>query len=403
LFTTPKESIQDITVTTEIQGRSGKIRVRVTTNAKSDSSLQVSLEGFGWTTSAGNPVKSGSSEIRLTIPKAKLWAPGSPNLYGLKLELKQKGQTVDQIQMPVGIRTFAVKGTRLLLNGKPIFLKGFGRHEDYPGTGRYLSPAALKKDYADLEWIGANSFRTSHYPYSDQDLELADRLGFLVIDETPAVGLFFKKAGLKKRLRLCRQFTREMIERDKNHPSVVMWSLANEPHSKRPEAVNFFKNLTHLARNLDKTRPVTLVSYLGTAEESFKFLDAVCVNRYFGWYSEPGDLDKAIPRLSRDLDAIHRKFKKPVLVTEFGADAIPGTHADPPTLFSEEFQAEMIEKYLKVIGKKPYVSGAHVWNLNDFRTAQATHRPNGMNYKGVFTRDRKPKLAAHRLKKLWNK
>jgi beta-glucuronidase len=401
LFTTPKESIQDATITTEIQGKNGKVRVQVDTNSKRDSSLKVSLKGFGWTTSAGGPLKSGSSEIILTVPKAKLWAPGSPNLYDLKLELEQNGRMVDQIQMPVGIRTIVVKGTRLLLNGKPVFLKGFGRHEDNPGTGRYLPPAVLKKDYRNLRWIGANSFRTSHYPYSDQDLEMADRLGFMVIDETPAVGLFFKKAGLKKRLQLCRQFTREMIERDKNHPSVVMWSLANEPHSKRPGAGNFFKNLTQLARNLDKTRPVTLVSYLGTSEESFKFLDVVCVNRYFGWYSEPGDLDKAIPRLSRDLDAIHRKFKKPLLVTEFGADAIPGSHADPPTMFSVEYQAEMIEKYLKVIGKKPYASGAHVWNLNDFRTAQATHRPNGMNYKGVFTRDRKPKLAAYRLKKLW--
>ncbi len=403
LFTTPEESIQEVSLTTDIQGKSGKVQVRVGTNAAKDAALHVSLRGFGWTTSAGSPLGSGSSEILLTVPEAKLWAPGSPNLYGLKLELKRNGQTVDQIKMPVGIRTISTKGTRLLLNGKPVFLKGFGRHEDYPGTGRYLPAAALKKDYANLKWIHANSFRTSHYPYSDQDLEMADRLGFLVIDETPAVGLFFKKEGLKKRLQLCRQYTREMVERDKNHPSVVMWSLANEPHSKRPGAVAFFKNLTQLARSLDPTRPVTLVSYLGAAEESFKFLDAVCVNRYFGWYSEPGDLDKAIPRLSKDLDAIHRKFKKPLLVTEFGADAIPGSHAHPPAMFSEEYQLDMIKRYLTVIGQKAYISGAHVWNLNDFRTAQATHRPNGMNYKGVFTRGRKPKLAAQTLRKLWAK
>ncbi len=357
LFTTPKEAIQDITVTTDIQGKNGKVRIQLKTNSTKDTSLQVSLKGFGWITSTGSPINSGSPEIVLTVPRAKFWAPGSPNLYDLKLELKTDGRVFDQVRMPIGIRTIAVKGTSLLLNGKPLFLKGFGRHEDYPGTGRYLPPAALKKDYSNLKWIGANSFRTSHYPYSDQDLEMADRLGFLVIDETPAVGLFFKKEGLKKRLQLCRQFTRDMIQRDKNHPCVVMWSLANEPHSKRPGAGAFFKNLTQLARSLDKTRPVTLVSYLGTGEESFKFLDAVCVNRYFGWYSEPGDLAKAVPRLSKDLDAIHRKFKKPVLVTEFGADAIPGSHADPPTMFSEEYQAEMIERYLKVIGKKPYVCG----------------------------------------------
>jgi beta-glucuronidase len=289
------------------------------------------------------------------------------------------------------------------LNGKPVFLKGFGRHEDYPGTGRYLPPSVLQKDYRNMAWVGANSFRTTHYPYSEQDLDLADRLGFLVIDETPAVGLFFKKTGLQKRLKLCRQYVQGMIQRDKNHPSVILWSLANEPHSKRPGAVPFFKKLAELARSLDPTRPVTLVSYLGTGEKSFEFLDLVCVNRYFGWYSEPGDLGRAIPRLSRDLEALWRKFKKPVLVTEFGADALPGSHSDPPAMFSEEYQAEMIEKYLEVIRKKPFVAGAHVWNLSDFRTAQATHRPNGMNYKGVFTRDRKPKLAAHRLRKLWKK
>jgi beta-glucuronidase len=252
-----------------------------------------------------------------------------------------------------------------------------------------------------MQWIGANSFRTTHYPYSDEDMAMADRLGFLVIGETPAVGLFFKEEGLSKRLSLCQKFIKEMIERDKNHPCVVMWSLANEPHSRRPAANGFFKKLTVLTRSLDKTRPVTLVSYLGTSEKSFEFLDAVCVNRYYGWYTEPGDLNKAIPRLSQDLDAIYQKFKKPVLVTEFGADAIPGSHADPPTMFSEEYQAEMIERYLGVIRRKSFVAGAHVWNLSDFKTAQATHRPNGMNYKGVFTRERKPKLAAYLLRKLW--
>jgi beta-glucuronidase len=315
----------------------------------------------------------------------------------------KNGRPVDQVDLPVGIRTFKVSGGKLLLNGNPVFLKGFGRHEDSTILGRGLTDKERVKDFRNMMAVGANSYRTSHYPYSEKDLDMADRLGFLVIDETPAVGLFFRKEGMKKRLSLCRQMTWEMIERDKNHPSVVMWSLANEPHSHRPAAVPFFKDLARWARKLDPTRPVTLVSYLGAKEASFAFLDAVCVNRYFGWYSEPGDLAKALPRLSKDLDAIHRKFKKPLLVTEFGADAIPGSHADPPAMFSEDYQASMIEGYLKIMAQKPYVTGAHVWNLNDFRTAQATHRPNGMNYKGVFTRDRKPKIAATVLKKAWKR
>ncbi|HUO58889.1 MAG TPA: glycoside hydrolase family 2 TIM barrel-domain containing protein [bacterium] len=401
LYTTPKESIEDVTVTTDIRGKSGIVRVQARANNTQLANIRVSLEGFGWKSALESSLRKGKSSDALVVPQARLWAPRSPHLYRLTVELRRDGKTLDQVRLPVGIRTIAVKGSRLLLNGKQVFLRGFGRHEDYPGFGRHLPPVVLRKDYRNMEWVGANSFRTTHYPYSDQDMDLADKKGFLVIDETPAVGLFFSKAGLKKRLALCRQFTREMIERDKNHPSVVMWSLANEPHSRKPTAVPFFKSLAALARSLDKTRPVTLVSFLGSTEESFRFLDAVCVNRYYGWYSEPGDLPKAIPRLSRDLDAIHRKFRKPVLVTEFGADAIPGSHANPPAMFSEEYQAEMLERYWKVIRDKPYVAGAHVWNLNDFKTAQATHRPNGMNYKGIFTRNRKPKRAAFQLRKLW--
>ena len=401
LYSTPVESIQDVTVTTDLKGKNGLVHVKTWAFNAKHITLRVSLEGFGWKTAYEAPLLSGKSKCLLNVPKVKFWAPGSPHLYQLKVELKKAGKTIDQIKLPVGIRTIQVKKSQLLLNGKPVFLRGFGRHEDYPGTGHYLPPRVLKKDYQNMKWVGANSFRTTHYPYSEEDMTLADRLGFLVIDETPAVGLFFKKEGLARRLKLCRQFTQEMIERDKNHPSVVMWSLANEPHSKRPAAKGFFRNLAQLGRSLDPTRPVTLVSYLGTAEESFRFLDVVCVNRYYGWYSEPGDLNKAIPRLSKNLDAIYRKFKKPVLVTEFGADALPGSHADPPIMFSEEYQKEMISRYIGLMKTKLYIAGTHVWNLCDFRTAQATHRPNSMNYKGVFTRDRRPKLAAHLLRHLW--
>jgi beta-glucuronidase len=401
LFSLPQESIQDVTVTTDLAGTTGKVRVAVE-SPKTGVSCRVTLQGFGWTVLSGGPFKSGRFETVVSIPNAKLWAPGSPNLYQLKVELIDAQEIFDRVNLSVGIRTVKVMGGKLLLNGKPIFLKGFGRHEDDPKTGRFLPASALKKDYENMKWIGANSFRTSHYPYSDEDMALADRLGYLVIDETPAVGLYFHPKGLKKRLQLCRQFTKELIQRDKNHPSVILWSIANEPHSKRPGAIPFFKNLAQLARQLDPSRPLTLASYLGASEESFKFLDVVCVNRYMGWYSEPGDLDLAIPRLSKDLDAIYRKFKKPVVMTEFGADAIPGSHMSPPAMFSEEYQAEMIARYWEVLRKKPYVSGAHIWNLNDFKTAQATHRPNGMNYKGVFTQGRKPKLAAHLIRKLWN-
>jgi beta-glucuronidase len=401
LFATPPESITDLIVTTTILGRQGKVRVKVEAKASSRTTARLSLRGYGREIKAEKPLGSGKAEGLLTVPNTKFWAPGAPHLYDLTVELLQDHRALDQVTIPVGIRTIQVKGDKLLLNGKPLQLKGFGRHEDFPVTGRHLPPAVMIKDYELMKWVGANSFRTSHYPYSDEMMDLADRLGFLVITEAPSVGLFFKKEGLKKRLQLCRQYTREMIERDRNHPSVIIWSLADEPHSHRPGVKGFFKELVDLTKQLDKTRPVSVASDIGIKDDSLAYCDVICINRYFGWYSHPGDLDKACEILSKDMDTLHRKFHKPILVTEFGADALPGHHADPPEMFSEEYQAEMISRYIGVLSKKPYVAAAHIWVLCDFKTAQATHRPGAINWKGVFTRDRRPKLAAHTLRKLW--
>jgi len=401
LYATPHEAITDLTVVTEIEDGDGRVRVRLDRLAGETATARFTLSGHGASVSTELSASGETVEAELTLPDAAVWAPGSPNLYDLTVE-SLRGETVfDRYTLPIGIRTIAVEGDALLLNGAPIVLKGFGRHEDFPVTGRGLVPAVVVKDYALMQWIGANSFRTSHYPYSEQMMDLADRLGILVIDETPAVGLFFREDGLERRLELCRQYTQELIARDKNHPSVIMWSLANEPHSRRPEARAFFRNLYDLAKGLDPTRPATIVSMVGLEEEAFEFCDVVCLNRYHGWYSDSGQLEVGLAKLSAELDALHEKYPKPVLLSEFGADTIPGWHAQPSEMFSEEYQAEMLAGYIEVLNSKPYVIGHHVWNMCDFKTSQAVHRMGGMNYKGVFTRDRRPKLAAHRLRELW--
>jgi beta-glucuronidase len=394
LHATAPEGIADVTVAT---GDAGRVRVRVQRAADDEVAARITLQGHCTVETA----IAGETEVEFAAPDAALWSPGSPNLHGLTIELLRGGTAFDCYSLPVGIRTIRVDGDTLLLNGKPIYLKGFARHEDFAITGRGLMPAVIVKDYALLEWIGANSFRTSHYPYSEQMMDLADRLGFLVIDETPSVGLFFAEDGLARRSELCRQYTRDLIARDKNHPSVILWSLANEPHSDHPAAKAFFRDLYDLARSLDATRPITLVSSKGLLEESFEFLDLLCLNRYYGWYHQSGQLDAACAQLSQELDAMHAKFGKPLILAEFGVDTIPGCHALPPEMFSEEFQAEMLARYLQVLHSKAYVIGEHIWNMCDFKTGQDVRRMGGMNYKGVFTRDRRPKLAAHRLREMW--
>jgi beta-glucuronidase len=127
----------------------------------------------------------------------------------------------------------------------------------------------------------------------------------------------------------------------------------------------------------------------------------VCVNRYLGWYTQVGQIAAGCRQLAQDLDAIATRFEKPILLTEFGAEALAGNHAYPAEMFSEEYQADLLMDYLDVLEQHPAVSGYYIWNLCDFKTVQSSHRVGGINMKGIFTRDRRPKLAAHRLHARW--
>jgi beta-glucuronidase len=396
LYAIPHDALDDVTVTTNIADTRGIVRVGVA-RPSINNVVRATLTGHG----ANISVQTAGDEIELNVPNAALWSCESPNLYDLTIELVRDGAVFDRYTLAVGIRTIQVTSDALLLNGKPVYLKGFGRHEDFAINGRGQNSAVDVKDFALMQWMNANSFRTSHYPYSEQQMDLADRLGILVIDETPAVGLFFAEEGLVRRLELCRQMTRDLIARDKNHPCVIAWSLANEPNSVHPNAKPFFQNLYDWAKSFDATRPVTLVSNQGVKEESFDFMDLICLNRYYGWYTNIGQIEVGAENLSRELDAMYHKWHKPIALTEFGADAVPGHHAQPSEMFSEEYQVEMLTRDIEILRSKPFVVGEHVWNMCDFKTAQGIRRVNAMNYKGVFTRDRRPKMAAHRLRELW--
>ena len=127
----------------------------------------------------------------------------------------------------------------------------------------------------------------------------------------------------------------------------------------------------------------------------------ISLNRYYGWYTQSGQIDAGIERLSREIDLVHERFPGPFILSEFGTDTIPGHHAEPPEMFSEEYQAEFLSQYIAMLDAKPFVVGQHIWNLCDFKTSQGIVRMGGYNYKGLFTRDRRPKLAAFRIRELW--
>lgn len=336
----------------------------------------------------------------VTIDKPRLWDIGRGELYSARITIEQNGKIIDSYRQSFGIRTVGINKTGIRLNGRNVFLKGFGKHEDSDFYGRGYNPGQISRDFDLLRWIGANSFRASHYPYAEEVLDYADRQGILVIGETPFVGMndrMFTKQTEEKALPMIRR----MIDRDRNHPSIIAWSLANEPYVSTDAAEAFFKTMADTARNLDDSRPITYVSHLEVEDNrGIPYYDFICLNKYYGWYIRHGRIDETLEGFSDCLDGFHTAFDKPLLMTEFGADAVPGMHTWPPQPFSEEFQAEMLEKQYALLKSKDYVFGAHVWNFADFKTSQSLTRIIH-NRKGVFTRDRLPKLAAHVLRRLW--
>ncbi len=393
LYTTPPSSIRDLSVHTTLDRPDATLHVAVQADLPQGRRIDCALYACGETTAVarGEAVRAADGLFRCQLPVAKpsLWSPADPVLYHLRVRIVEEDQIHDEYELPVGLRTVAVEGDQLLLNDQPVFLEGFGKHEDFPIVGRGFCPPVMVKDFELLRWIGANSFRAAHYPHAEEVLQMADWQGVLVIAEAPAISLFFGR-GIEQRLAVCKQQLREMIARDKNHPSVIMWSVACEPDSDVPQAVPFLKELADLSHQLDSTRPVTFVSHKGMADEALRYFDVMSLNRYYGWYSEPGQLDLACQMLSDEMDAMYDKFGKPFLLSECGADTVSGIHADPPELFSEEFQVEFIRRYLEVVRSKPYAIGTHIWTFADFKTAQTFRRVGGVNYKGSLSNFVKP-------------
>jgi len=407
LYTTPKAHLADITTRTTLENGEAHLHYAALTSAGT-ATVEVALHDPN-----GHLVAQGSgAEGVLVVKNPQLWGPRRGILHTLMITVKDSAAgTADVYRLPVGLRTVRVTSDQLFVNDEPVYLQGFGRHEDSDFRGRGYDPVIALKDLHLLDWIGANSFRTSHYPYAEEHLELADRHGLLVIDEVPAVGMHFftreKAVFCEERVNAKTQAVhiqtfRELHARDKNHPSVIMWSLANEAATYEPGARAYFEPIIAAARALDPYRPMTIAHCPAMDECNVSdLLDVVCLNRYYAWYFDPGHLELIEAQLERNLRDWHKRYGKPIIVAEYGADTLAGLHHTPPVMFSEEFQAEFLERYHRVFDRLDFVVGEHVWNFADFGTKDGTSRVIG-NRKGVFTRQRQPKMAAHALRLRWN-
>lgn len=410
LYTTPKDYIADVAVVSEVTGKDAKLTYSVEAVGSGNCKVEVLDK-------KGNKVaEAEGNQGILSIKDVILWQPLKAYLYDIRITFGE-----DVYTLPYGVRTVRVDGNRFLINEKPFYFKGYGKHEDTFPAGRGINLPMNTKDISIMKWQGANSFRTSHYPYSEEMMRLCDEEGIVVIDETTAVGVnlqfggganfngqrigtFDKEHGIKTQEHH-KDVIRDLISRDKNHACVVLWSIANEPDSGSEGAYDYFKPLFDLARELDpQNRPCTLVSVqmpdAPNTDCTKDLSDVFCLNRYYGWYFGGPDLVGPEKTLRAEMDG-WAKYGKPVIFTEYGADTVMGLHDTTPVMYTEEYQVDYYKMNNRVFDDYDCVVGEQAWNFADFATSQSLLRVQG-NKKGLFTRDRKPKMVAHYFKERWN-
>ncbi|PSN44368.1 Beta-glucuronidase [Blattella germanica] len=373
LYTTPETYIDDISVNTDVNGDTGIITYEVTVVGSSETPVLVSL------------LDKEGNYVQLNV----LGASGT-----LQIVIEKP---LDIYRLPVGIRKLEWNNDTVTINGKPLYIRGFGRHEDSSIRGKGHDFPLITRDYNLLKWVGANAYRTSHYPYSEEIMDFADKEGIMIIDECPGVnigGYGFKNDLLEAH----KTALSELYQRDKNRPSVVMWSIANEALTGNSGADTYFSAVADHIKSLDKSRPITMAfSASPESDKTGEFVDVIGFNRYNAWYSNDGYTDTIKVNVKSEASRWRNKYNKPVIMTEYGADTMVGLHLSPDYIWSEEFQITVLSKHFQAfdeLREEGYFIGEMIWNFADFNTAQTYTRVGG-NRKGIFTRDRQPKAGAH--------
>lgn len=334
----------------------------------------------------------GIARLRFEAP-FEPWSPARPRLY--RVYLSAPDETLEE---DIGFRSIAVRGDEILLNGEPLFLRGVNLHEEIDGRRAY-SEADAQRLLDQAEELGANFLRLAHYPHNEHLVRLADRRGLLLWQELPVYqGIDFADAGTRARLET---MLAEMIGRDRNRAAVVLWGIANET-SPGPARDAVLAALAQHSRRLDPTRLVGAALYgpgfegdaLTVNDPLIDALDVVGVNEYFGWYT-PWPVEPEQARWT--------PFGKPLLITEFGAEARLGNRgaADVASEWNEDFQAEFYRKQLRMLAGIPFLRGVAPWVLADFRSPVRLHPfqrgadGHGYNRKGLLSEDGEKKQAWH--------
>ena len=331
----------------------------------------------------------------LSAAGVAFWTPEEPKLYKVRLQAAD-----DRLDDEMGFRTIEVRGTDILLNGKPVFLRGISIHAEAPIRG---GRANNDQDAATLlGWakeLDCNFVRLAHYPHDQRMTRAADRLGLMVWSEIPVYWAehFDDPAVLAK----AEQQLREEIRRDRDKASIILWSIANETPL-TPERTAFLRTLAADVHALDSTRLVT-AALLVRSEGHDKYvddplgeaLDVIGMNEYIGWYEQlPQDADTTV---------WHVGYQKPLIVSEFGGDAKAGLHGPPTQRWTEEYQASIFRHQLSMLAKIPQFRGLSPWILMDFRSPmrQLPGVQDGYNRKGLISNRGEKKEAFFVLQKTY--
>lgn len=349
----------------------------------------------------------GFASFRNTSPinGVRAWSPSEPNLYELVVEAASSAGK-DSVVVETGFRSFEVRGANLLLNGKEIFLYGVNRHEDDPAVGLAQTTTVISNDLDMIQDIGVNFIRPAHYPAHTAFLDECDRRGILLVEEVPlsqASGGQITDPIVLSRARL--QLI-EMIERDINRPSVIMWSLGNEAWSFTKNAGDMARNLKLTARRMDLVRPITMallvVPHLTNRRDFIApELDILFINEYFGWYY--GESSDA----GRYLEFVHNSYPdKPIIISEIDAHGLLGfKDPDRHRVLSEEWQATYLITHLKLLSEKKYVSGMVASSFADYRSPWYTEKKfySNMSISGLVDQRRIPKKSYYAVQDFYNK
>jgi len=334
--------------------------------------------------------------VALDVEDVDRWAPEDPTLYevGARLHGEQadgrEGDTfADDLRDRIGFRTVSTSGREILVNGEPVEIAGVNRHEDHPEWGSAQPLRVQERDLDLIRRAGCNAVRCSHYPNHPRFLDLCDEAGVLVIEEIP-MWQVDASTVVASRERAQRTLM-EMIERDRHHPSIFAWSLSNECANEESTVADATRQLKWAADGVDGSRLITAASntdFEGETDGVFEFCDFLSVNAYWGWYRD-GDWGEFLDGIADDYG------EKPIVVTEFGAGAVPGDRTHEARKWSESYQADLLGDCVDLFRERGDVAGFTVWQFCDTLTnpEQAMTRPRTRNNKGVLDEYRRPKEA----------